>query len=50
MEAKEEEPIPSFSKAPCVHPLIIKDYVRWVSDREVIVLVQRFALPLAKAK
>ena len=50
MEAKEEEPIPSFSKAPCVHTLIIKDFVGWVSDREVIVLVQRIALSLDKAK
>ena len=37
MEAKEEEPIPSFSKAPYVHPLIIKDFVGWVSDKGVII-------------
>ncbi len=37
MEAKEEEPIPSFSKPPYVHPLIIKDFVGWVSDRGVII-------------
>ena len=29
--------IPSFSKAPYVHPHIIKDFVGWVSDRGVII-------------
>ncbi|MEC7905624.1 MAG: hypothetical protein VYC82_00190, partial [Verrucomicrobiota bacterium] len=28
---------PSFSKAPFVHPRIIKDFVGWVSDRGVII-------------
>ena len=37
MEAKEVKPIPSFSKAPYVHPRIIKDFVGWVSDRGVII-------------
>jgi len=33
----EVKPIPSFSKAPYVHPRIIKDFVGWVSDRGVII-------------
>ena len=33
----EVKPIPSFSKAPYVHPLIIKDFVGWVSDKGVII-------------
>ncbi|MDA7916788.1 hypothetical protein N9B49_01055 [bacterium] len=33
----EVKPIPSFSKPPYVHPLIIKDFVGWVSDRGVII-------------
>ena len=33
----EVKPIPSFSKTPYVHPLIIKDFVGWVSDRGVII-------------
>lgn len=33
----EVKPIPSFSKMPYVHPLIIKDFVGWVSDRGVII-------------
>jgi hypothetical protein len=37
MEAKEEGPIPSFSKAPYVHPLIIKDFVGWLSDKGPII-------------
>ncbi|MFL3658621.1 MAG: hypothetical protein ACJ07L_11290 [Opitutales bacterium] len=31
------KPIPSFSKAPYVHPLIIKDFVGWVSGKGVII-------------
>ena len=37
MKAKEEELIPSYIKAPYVHPLIIKDFVGWVSDRGVVI-------------
>ena len=33
----EVKPIPSFSKAPYVHPLIIKDFVGWISDRGAII-------------
>ena len=33
----EVKPIPSFSKAPYVHPLIIKDFVGWASDLGVII-------------
>ena len=33
----EVKPIPSFSKVPYVHPLIIKDFVGWVSNRGVII-------------
>ena len=33
----EVKPIPSFSKTPYVHPLIIKDFVGWVSDKGVII-------------
>ncbi|RPF81027.1 MAG: hypothetical protein CBC31_003725 [Verrucomicrobia bacterium TMED71] len=31
------EPIPNFSKAPYVHPLIMKDFVGWVSDKCVVI-------------
>lgn len=33
----EVEPIPSSSKTPYVHPLIMKDFVGWVSDKGVII-------------